>query len=50
MMQGMVSPIDFQTITTSFLNSQAEELNALLQYYLKRSVVKYYKGISYINQ
>ena len=50
MMQGMVSPIDFQTITTSFLNAQAEELNALLQYYLKRSVVKYYKGISYINQ
>ena len=50
MMQGMVSPIDFQTITTSFLNAQAEELNALLQYYLKRSVVKYYKGTSYINQ
>lgn len=50
MRQGMVSPIDYQTITTSFLNSQAEELNALLQYYLKRSVVRYYKGISYINQ
>ncbi|MCF2593580.1 TolC family protein [Bacteroides caecigallinarum] len=50
MRQGMVSPIDYQTITNSFLNSQAEELNALLQYYLKRSVVKYYKGISYINQ
>ena len=50
MRQGMVSPIDYQTITNSFLNSQAEELNALLQYYLKRSVVKYYKGISYIEQ
>lgn len=50
MRQGIVSPIDYQTITNSFLNSQAEELNALLQYYLKRSVVKYYKGISYIEQ
>ena len=50
MRQGMVSPIDYQTITNSFLNSRAEELNALLQYYLKRSVVEYYKGISYIEQ
>lgn len=50
MKQGMVSLIDYQTITNSFLNAQAEELNALLQYYLKSSVVKYYNGISYIEQ
>ena len=50
MKQGMVSLVDYQTITNSFLNAQAEELNALLQYYLKSSVVKYYNGISYIEQ
>ena len=50
MKQGVVSLIDYQTITNSFLNAQAEELNALLQYYLKSSVVKYYNGISYIEQ
>lgn len=50
MKQGVVSPIEFQTITNSYLNARAEEMNALLKYYLKQSVVKYYKGISYIEQ
>ena len=50
MKQGVVSPVEFQTITNSYLNARAEEINALLQYYLKRSVVKYYKGTSYIEQ
>lgn len=50
MKQGIVSPVEFQTITNSYLNARAEEMNALLKYYLKRSVVKYYKGISYIEQ
>lgn len=50
MKQGMVSPVEFQTITNSYLNARAEEINALLKYYLKRSVVKYYKGTSYIDQ
>lgn len=50
MKQGMVSPVEFQTITNSYLNARAEEINALLEYYLKRSVVQYYKGTSYIDQ
>lgn len=50
MVQGMISPIEFQTISNAYLNAQAEQLNAMLQYYLKSSVVKYYKGISYLEQ
>lgn len=50
MKQGVVSPVEFQTITNSYLNARAEEMNALLKFCLKRSVVKYYKGISYIEQ
>lgn len=50
MKQGVVSPVEFQTITNSYLNARAEEMNALLKFCLKRSVVKYYKGISYIKQ
>ena len=46
----MISPIEFQTVSNAYLNAQAEQLNAMLQYYLKSSVVKYYKGISYLEQ
>ena len=48
--QGLISPIEFQTVTDTYLNAQAERLNARLQYRLKLSVVNYYKGIPYLEQ
>lgn len=50
MLLGLVSPVEFQTISNTYLNALAERLNARLQYFLKKSVVEYYKGISYLNQ
>ena len=50
MMQGQISPIEFRTVLNDYLNAQAELLNARFQYLLKSSVVKYYQGISYLNQ
>lgn len=48
--QGLISSIEFQTASTNYLNAKAERLNSLLQFYLKRSIVAYYKGIPYIEQ
>lgn len=50
LMQGLISPIEFRTVLNDYLNAQAELLNARFQYLLKSSVVKYYQGISYLNQ
>ena len=48
--QGLISPIDFRKASDNMLNAKTERLNALLKWHLKSSVVKYYKGISYIDQ
>ena len=48
--QGLISPIDFRKASDNMLNAKAERLNALLKWHLKSSVVKYYNGISYIDQ
>ena len=48
--QGLISSIEYQTASNNYLNALAEQLNARLQYFIKNSVVNYYKGISYINQ
>lgn len=48
--QGLISPIDFRKASDSYMNAKAERLNAYLRLHLKSSVVKYYNGISYINQ
>lgn len=48
--QGLISPLDYQSVSNAFLQAKAEELNAFLQYMLKQSVVSYYKGISYLEQ
>ena len=48
--QGIISPIEYQTSSNNLLNAQAEKLNALLSYLIKRSVVEYYQGVSYIHQ
>lgn len=50
MEQGMISPIEYQTATNNYLRAQAAEMDALLKYLIKRSVVNYYNGVKYINQ
>ena len=48
--QGLISSIEYQTASNSYLNALAEQLNARLQYLIKNSVVNYYKGIPYLEQ
>lgn len=48
--QGLISPIDFQRVSDNWLNAKTGWLDALLKFYIKRSVVNYYNGISYIDQ
>ena len=48
--QGLISPIDFRKASDNMLNAKTERLNALLKWHLKSSIVKYYNGISYIDQ
>ena len=48
--QGMISPIEYQAVSGNWLQAKAEQLNALLKYYLKRSVVEYYSGVPYLEQ
>ena len=48
--QGLISSIEYQTASDLYLNALAEQMNARLQYFIKNSVVNYYKGISYLEQ
>lgn len=48
--QGLISSIEYNTASSNYLKSKAERLNAELQYQLKRRVVEYYNGVSYIDQ
>ena len=48
--QGLISSIEYQTASNNYLNALAEQLNARLQFFIKNSVVNYYKGTPYINQ
>ena len=48
--QGLISSIEYQTASNSYLNALAEHLNARLQYFIKCSVVNYYGGTPYIEQ
>lgn len=50
MVLGLMSAVDFHTISGTFLKAKAEQLNAQFTYLLKQSVVNYYKGISYLDQ
>ncbi len=50
MEQGLISPIEYQTATNSYLEAKAERLNSLCKYLIKQSVVRYYGGEDYINQ
>lgn len=48
--QGLISSIEFNSASSACLKAKAEELNARLQYQLKRRIVSYYNGVRYINQ
>lgn len=48
--QGLISAIDFRKSSDNLLNAKAERVNALLKWHLKSSVVRYYNGVSYIDQ
>ena len=48
--QGLISSIEYQTASNLYLNALAEQMNARLQYFIKNSVVNYYKGIPYLEQ
>lgn len=48
--QGLISSIEYQTASNTYLNALAEHLNARLQYFIKNSVVNYYGGTPYIEQ
>ena len=48
--QGLISSIEYQTASNNYLNALAEQLNARLQYFIKNSVVSYYRGTPYLEQ
>lgn len=48
--QGLISSIEYQTASNTYLNALAEQLNARLQYFIKCSVVTYYGGVPYLLQ
>ncbi len=50
MQKGLISPVEFRTSADAYMKARAVRTDALLKYYLKRSVVEYYNGISYIDQ
>lgn len=47
---GLISAIEYQTASQTYLNAMAERMNSLLQLRIKDAVVRYYNGESYINQ
>ena len=48
--EGLISAIELQTASQTYLNAMAERINALLQLKLKDSILRYYNGEHYINQ
>ena len=48
--KGMISAIEYQSASQTYLNATAEKLNSLLKLYIKDAVVRYYGGEAYINQ
>ncbi len=48
--QGLISSIEYQTASNNYLNALAEEMNAKMQHFIKKSVVLYYKGVHYLEQ
>lgn len=47
---GLISAIEYQTASQTYLNAMAERMNSLLTLRIKDAVVRYYNGEPYINQ
>lgn len=47
---GLISSIEYQSASEKYLEAEAERLNSLLQYYIKKRVVAYYGGTGYLEQ
>lgn len=47
---GLISAIEYQTASQTYLSAMAERMNSLLKLRIKNAVVRYYKGEPYINQ
>ena len=47
---GLISAIEYQTASQTYLNALAERINAQLVLNIKNAVVQYYQGIPYIEQ
>lgn len=48
--EGLISPLELHSSSNRVFQAKTEELNAKLKYYLKRKLVNYYKGQSYITE
>ena len=48
--QGLISPLEFQTANNNYLKACADELDSQFKYLIKQAVVKYYNGVTYLNQ
>lgn len=48
--EGLLSILELHTSANQNMSSKSERLNAAFSYLLKRHVVNYYQGVSYINQ
>lgn len=46
---GLISAIEYQTASQTYLNAMAERVNALLLLKIKDAVVRYYQGESYLS-
>lgn len=48
--QGLISSLEFRIANNNYLKAKSDEMNSLFKYLIKNAVVKYYRGIEYINQ
>lgn len=50
MKKGLISPLELRASADAYMKAKAVRIDALLKYYLKRSVAEYYSGVSYMEQ
>ena len=48
--EGLISAIEYRTVSDAYLQAKADRMNALLQYYIKKRIVDYYEGIPYVER
>lgn len=48
--QGLISSLEFQTANNNYLKANADQMNSLFKYLIKKAIVNYYGGTPYLNQ